>query len=84
MDCIEDVVMEDLSNNDIKASSLKKDLEESLKEELSLPKTANKTVIVWGNTVHGELGLGGIEQEHICHPTRLGFTARIKSSIKKL
>jgi hypothetical protein len=27
----------------------------------------------WGNTVNGELGLGGIEEEHILLPRELNF-----------
>jgi len=80
MDWIEDVVMEDLSKTDLKSSTLKKDIEEPLNDVLSLPETSNKTVFAWGNTINGELGLGGIEEEHINKPTRLEFTARIKSS----
>jgi E3 ubiquitin-protein ligase HERC4 len=34
----------------------------------------------WGNTVNGELGLGGIEEEHILAPRELNFkkTTNIK------
>jgi hypothetical protein len=34
----------------------------------------------WGNTVNGELGLGGIEEEHILLPRELNFnkTTNIK------
>lgn len=27
----------------------------------------------WGSTIHGELGLGGIEEEHILTPTVLNW-----------
>jgi alpha-tubulin suppressor-like RCC1 family protein len=27
----------------------------------------------WGNTVNGELGLGGIEEEHVLLPRELNF-----------
>lgn len=29
----------------------------------------------WGNTVHGELGLGGIEEEQILTPRELQFSS---------
>jgi E3 ubiquitin-protein ligase HERC4 len=28
----------------------------------------------WGNTVNGELGLGGIDEEHILSPRELNFS----------
>jgi alpha-tubulin suppressor-like RCC1 family protein len=28
----------------------------------------------WGNTVNGELGLGGIEEEHVLSPRELNFS----------
>jgi E3 ubiquitin-protein ligase HERC4 len=28
----------------------------------------------WGNALNGELGLGGIEEEHVLSPRELGFS----------
>lgn len=33
----------------------------------------NKNMFCWGSTVHGELGLGGIEDENILAPRELDF-----------
>jgi alpha-tubulin suppressor-like RCC1 family protein len=83
MDLIEDVDMTDLSHDDINASTLKKDLEDSLREQVASSSAASrgkKTLFVWGNTVNGELGLGGIEEHFVSEPRRLDFSSQIKFS----
>lgn len=80
--------MEDISTPEF---ILKKDLEDSLdstgpKNEEGLEKNETDelsvTIFGWGNTVNGELGLGGLEEEHISDPTKINVPAgRVKSSI---
>jgi hypothetical protein len=45
-----------------------------------LPSQSEFDMFCWGNTVNGELGLGGIEEEHILLPRELNFnqTTNIK------
>lgn len=42
----------------------------------------NPTIFCWGNTVNGELGLGGLEEEHVSEPRGLNFSTGgcVKSS----
>jgi hypothetical protein len=44
------------------------------------PQSELDDMFCWGNTVNGELGLGGIEEEHILSPRELIFnkTTNIK------
>ena len=34
-------------------------------------------VFGWGNTLHGELGVGGIEEDHISSPTAVKFPDQV-------
>jgi len=31
------------------------------------------TMFCWGSTIHGELGLGGVDQDHVATPQKLDF-----------
>ena len=33
----------------------------------------DKNMFCWGSTIHGELGLGGIEEEHVLSPREVDF-----------
>jgi hypothetical protein len=71
-----DVVMEDLS------TELDSSNDHGGNKKTS--ETFSTIVFAWGNTVDGELGLGGLEEEFICQPTQLSFpagTARITFSM---
>lgn len=37
------------------------------------PTNLHKEMFCWGSTVHGELGLGGIEEENILSPRAIDF-----------
>jgi len=39
---------------------------------------ARKSILGWGSTVNGELGLGGIEEDSIDAPRKINFTRKIK------
>jgi len=78
MNDVDDVEMTDLTGNDINASTLNKDLEGEGSQSKS--SDCQKSLFVWGNTVNGELGLGGIEEHFIADPRRLEFSTKVASS----
>lgn len=49
-------------------------MEEKIKSMIKYPKLEiQKKMFCWGSTVHGELGLGGIEDENIFIPREVNF-----------
>lgn len=78
---MEDVIMEDLSQPESQRNRRQSlGSSENVKTE-KFTETFNTAVFAWGSTVDGELGLGGLEEDHIAEPTRLDIPAgRVKSS----
>ncbi|OXA56991.1 putative E3 ubiquitin-protein ligase HERC4 [Folsomia candida] len=79
---MEDVLMEDLSNvsftlqKNIEGLMDKSPVSPVMMEEDNSEKVTynNPTIFCWGNTVNGELGLGGLEEEHVSEPRGLNFS----------
>lgn len=72
---MDDVAMEEVPEPSVEGRSLKC-------SESGEADGFSTAVFAWGTTVNGDLGLGGIEEDHVVEPARVEFPdGRVKSSM---